>query len=108
MDFWFRSSRDKAGLSIQPRKAEKVPAGGKKSCWNFLTRNPSVALFYKAGPPCQTKNSFFPEVLMSTPADPGQGSFSTTHWSVILQAREEDAALARAALETLCGRYWFP
>ncbi len=33
--------------------------------------------------------------------------FTTTHWSVVLAARQEDDAAA-AALETLCRRYWYP
>ena len=36
-----------------------------------------------------------------------QGSFPTTHWSVVLNAAGTEP-LARAALESLCRRYWFP
>src|SRR5262249_10511157 len=53
------------------------------------------------------KFDFFQRFFMSTGAD-GQSAFSTTHWSVVLQAGASDAALARAALETLCHLYWFP
>jgi len=35
------------------------------------------------------------------------GSFSTTHWSVVLQAVQNDASGA-AALEHLCQNYWYP
>lgn len=32
----------------------------------------------------------------------------TTHWSVVLQAGGGDSPTARAALEQLCGTYWYP
>jgi RNA polymerase sigma-70 factor (ECF subfamily) len=32
--------------------------------------------------------------------------FTTTHWSVVLNARSEDEACARAALSRLCETYW--
>ena len=34
--------------------------------------------------------------------------FATTHWSVVLAAREMDAPQAAAALEKLCRTYWYP
>jgi len=34
--------------------------------------------------------------------------FATTHWSVVLAARETDAPQAAAALEKLCRTYWYP
>src|SRR5689334_4979716 len=34
--------------------------------------------------------------------------FATTHWSVVLSARDEDTAISGAALETLCQTYWNP
>ena len=39
----------------------------------------------------------------------GQGAvaFTTTHWSVVLEARGESPA-AEAALEKLCRSYWWP
>lgn len=39
-----------------------------------------------------------------------QGSFPTTHWSVVLYAGAgaDDSAQARSALEHLCGHYWYP
>jgi RNA polymerase sigma factor (sigma-70 family) len=40
-----------------------------------------------------------------------QGSaawFTTTHWTVVLQAREPDPARSRDALEKLCRTYWPP
>ena len=36
------------------------------------------------------------------------GVFSTTHWSVVLGARQGDLASASAALERLCRTYWYP
>ena len=45
-------------------------------------------------------------------ADPqirlGAATFATTHWSVVLAAREEDTPHAAEALETLCQTYWHP
>jgi RNA polymerase sigma factor (sigma-70 family) len=34
------------------------------------------------------------------------GSFSSTHWSVVARAAGDPGAMA--ALETLCGKYWYP
>ena len=36
------------------------------------------------------------------------GVFSTTHWSVVLQAGNADSPDAQAALESLCRTYWYP
>jgi len=38
----------------------------------------------------------------------GTATFATTHWSVVLAAREEDSSLAAKALEKLCRTYWYP
>lgn len=35
-------------------------------------------------------------------------AFTTTQWSEVLDARQTDPQRARAALENLCGRYWYP
>jgi RNA polymerase sigma factor (sigma-70 family) len=35
-------------------------------------------------------------------------AFPVTHWSVVLAAGREDSPQAMAALETLCGTYWYP
>jgi len=40
------------------------------------------------------------------PCDPGE--FLTTHWSVVLAAREADSPRADDALAKLCGAYWYP
>ncbi len=34
--------------------------------------------------------------------------FVTTHWSVVLSAREKGSSASRQALETLCRSYWYP
>lgn len=44
-------------------------------------------------------------------ADPTSGSaqsFVTTHWSVVLAAKQGDPSEADAALEKLCRIYWYP
>ena len=35
-------------------------------------------------------------------------AFSTTHWSLVLTAGSGDGTRAAAALERLCGKYWYP
>ncbi len=37
-----------------------------------------------------------------------RASFTTTHWSIVLAARDRRAPEARAALEALCASYWYP
>jgi RNA polymerase sigma factor (sigma-70 family) len=43
----------------------------------------------------------------SSPRSP-DALFLTTHWSVVLSAREKDSPQSTAALETLCRSYWYP
>jgi len=38
----------------------------------------------------------------------GKHEFSTTQWSVVMQAAQQDPQKAQAALEKLCRRYWYP
>lgn len=38
----------------------------------------------------------------------GVAQFTTTHWSVILAARQPESSESSAALETLCRAYWYP
>jgi RNA polymerase sigma-70 factor (ECF subfamily) len=38
----------------------------------------------------------------------GDGEFCTTHWSVVMAAGRNDTTHARAALEKLCQKYWYP
>jgi RNA polymerase sigma-70 factor (ECF subfamily) len=40
--------------------------------------------------------------------DPPPASFGSTHWSLVLQARDHNAPQAQQALETLCRTYWYP
>jgi RNA polymerase sigma factor (sigma-70 family) len=37
-----------------------------------------------------------------------QGTFVTTHWSVVISAAQGEPAAAAAALESLCRTYWYP
>ena len=39
---------------------------------------------------------------------PGAARFATTHWSVVVAARDGDACGVRAALAALCQTYWYP
>ncbi len=34
--------------------------------------------------------------------------FRTTHWTIVLAAREKDGTVAREALASLCSTYWYP
>ena len=36
------------------------------------------------------------------------GAFHTTHWSVVLAARDQDRPDAAEALASLCSTYWYP
>lgn len=38
----------------------------------------------------------------------GNMVFQTTHWSVVMAAREQDATVGREALAQLCSGYWYP
>src|SRR5262245_29597621 len=38
----------------------------------------------------------------------GKFDFSTTHWSVVLAANQNDSLAARDALAKLCQTYWYP
>jgi RNA polymerase sigma factor (sigma-70 family) len=44
----------------------------------------------------------------STPATAQRGWFTTTHWTMVLSARDQDSPQAAAALEILCRTYWYP
>jgi RNA polymerase sigma-70 factor (ECF subfamily) len=37
-----------------------------------------------------------------------QGAFRTTHWTVVLAARQQNEPPAREALASLCTTYWYP
>src|SRR5271157_381516 len=38
----------------------------------------------------------------------GAGQFASTHWSLVLQARDSQAPDSANALEKLCTAYWYP
>lgn len=46
--------------------------------------------------------------LHSGLASGGVESFATTHWSVVLLARQNNSVQAAEALEKLCRAYWYP
>jgi RNA polymerase sigma-70 factor (ECF subfamily) len=43
-----------------------------------------------------------------SPSDASPGRFATTHWSVVVAARDGEAEQAQAALADLCRVYWYP
>ncbi len=43
-----------------------------------------------------------------TPPPASDAWFVTTHWSVVLSARQPDSPQSAVALETLCRTYWYP
>src|SRR5262245_16960765 len=49
-----------------------------------------------------------PERLQSMSNEAAWRQFATTHWSVVLTAREKDSPQAADALLQLCRAYWFP
>ena len=44
----------------------------------------------------------------TTPPPATNAWFVTTHWSVVVSARQPESAQSTAALETLCRTYWYP
>ena len=51
-------------------------------------------------------NAFGPGAHCEVPAT--SMGFHTTHWTVVLAAREKDGTVAREALANLCSAYWYP
>ena len=39
---------------------------------------------------------------------PQENRFQTTHWSVVIDAGDQQSVIRQKALETLCERYWYP
>jgi len=39
---------------------------------------------------------------------PRDAGFHTTHWTMVLAARDKDGTVAREALTSLCSKYWYP
>ena len=61
------------------------------------------------------RRSYSDKVSPMFPGNPGgddspatSRGFHTTHWTVVLAARERDGAFAREALASLCSTYWYP
>ena len=44
----------------------------------------------------------------SDPANTAGSQFTTTHWSVVLAAREQESPAAADAMAQLCRTYWYP
>jgi len=44
----------------------------------------------------------------NSPHEPGKAWFTTTHWSVVLAARDQSMPQAEDALQQLCQSYWYP
>src|SRR6266702_6252217 len=47
-------------------------------------------------------------ILSDSPSQSGPEVFATTHWSVVLAAKEGDSPSVQEALEKLCRTYWYP
>lgn len=47
-------------------------------------------------------------IIRNHHSDSSGGVFATTHWSVVLTARDGDSSEALAAMERLCRSYWRP
>jgi len=56
------------------------------------------------------EDRFSPIEVMPHSKETGEFSaaFTTTQWGEVLDAQQTDPQRARAALENLCGRYWYP
>ena len=48
------------------------------------------------------------ETHKESSSEPGSAQFATTHWSVVLAAKECDSRSVQEALEKLCRTYWYP
>ena len=66
------------------------------------------AIFYlDGGVPAQDEVTSLTAIVPAASEGQGAVAFTTTHWSVVLEARGESPA-AEAALEKLCRTYWWP
>jgi RNA polymerase sigma factor (sigma-70 family) len=45
---------------------------------------------------------------VTEPVPPGAARFATTRWSLVVSAGSDSSPEGRAALESLCGAYWYP
>src|SRR5262249_55934868 len=57
---------------------------------------------------CDALAAFTPMPVSSHQESGARGWFTTTHWSVVLQARDGDSTAAHQALGRLCQTYWGP
>jgi RNA polymerase sigma-70 factor (ECF subfamily) len=55
-----------------------------------------------------TSGELAKKVSTAASGHPGPAVFVTTHWSVVLSARERDSPQSAEALEKLCRAYWYP
>ena len=83
------------------RRGDRAPAGlfGSAHCRGNGLDRPGLGGYSR------------PAEMSSTSTAAPRGSdawFVTTHWSVVLSAREKDSPRSGAALETLCRAYWYP
>src|SRR5215467_504360 len=66
------------------------------------------AIFYlDGGVPAQNEVTSLTAIGPAAREREGVAAFTTTHWSVVLEARGQ-SAVAEAALEKLCRTYWWP
>jgi len=59
------------------------------------------------------KSKFLPMAVSSMSSAPENAptsamGFQTTHWTIILKARDDNDTAARESLATLCATYWYP
>src|SRR5687768_4102878 len=73
-------------------------------------QNFAPAKFWQFAPlGCTLRAVTRPDLGENNPAQEEQrGWFTTTHWSVVLAAREGGVSQGAAALEKLCRTYWPP
>ena len=100
-----------------PRKTALLQAGcphpASQPIHNENCREPWNPPCYRRRERLQIVEQPFPSA-MSAPeqslsrTSTGDGWFKTTHWTVVLTAREKDGAAARGALASLCSTYWYP
>jgi RNA polymerase sigma-70 factor (ECF subfamily) len=95
------ASRGFRGLFDEHQLALGIPVG--------------IATLVNATMPCDAKQGLIAKRVQMSAAEPNKDSapdragwFATTHWSVVLAAKQGEPTEAFAALEKLCGAYWPP
>src|SRR5215475_11749872 len=48
------------------------------------------------------------DVSADSKSEPGRAVFATTHWSVVVEAGQNDSPKASQAMAQLCQTYWYP